>query len=65
MKRENFCSGVSFSGRSYTALRALENAYPEMKRSELIGRALLIAMEVAYNDPERFCARAYNPRGEV
>lgn len=65
MKREIFCSGVSFSGRSYAALRALENAYPEMKRSELIGRALLIAMEVADNDPDRFCARKYNPKGEA
>ena len=65
MKREIFCSGVSFSGRGYAALRELEKAYPEMTRSELIGRALLIAMEMAYNDPDRFCAMAYNPRGKV
>lgn len=65
MKREIFCSGVSFSGRSYAALRQLEDTYPEMKRSELIGRALLLAVEVSGNNPDLFCARAYNPRGEV
>lgn len=65
MKKEIFCAGVSFTGRSYTALRTLERAYPEMKRSELIGRALLLAVEVTAGDPDRFCARAYNPQAEV
>lgn len=65
MKKDIFCAGVSFTGRSYTALRTLERAYPEMKRSELIGRALLLAVEMAAADPNMFCAREYNPRGEV
>lgn len=65
MKKDIFCAGVSFTGRSYTALRQLERAYPEMARSELIGRALLLAVETAAADPDKFCARAYNPRGEV
>lgn len=65
MKKEIFCAGVSFTGRSYTALRQLERAYPEMKRSELIGRALLLAAETASANPDLLCARAYNPRGEA
>ncbi len=65
MKKDIFCAGVSFTGRSYTALRALERAYPEMSRSEIIGRALLLAVVTSAGEPETFCARKYNPRGEV
>lgn len=63
MKKDIFCAGVSFTGRSYTALRTLERAYPEMGRSELIGRSLLLAVETAAANPDLFCARAYNPKG--
>lgn len=65
MKKDIFCAGVSFTGRSYTALRNLEKALPEMKRSEIIGRALLIADRIVAKDATVFCARQYNPRAQM
>lgn len=65
MKKEVFCAGVSFTGRSYTALRNLEKAMPEMKRSEIIGRALLVAERVVAKDATVFYSREYNPRAQM
>lgn len=45
-----YTCGVSFSGRSYDALKEMERRCPDMSRSEIIGRCLLLVLDVLDTD---------------